>query len=123
MQQYNVLRILRGAGEGGLPTLAIADRMIERAPGITRLLDRMEVHGWACRLRCRKDRRVVYASITPQGRLLLDRIEGPLHTATLSGIPEVPHHDLRRFLDLLADVRQVTARPLVPDSNNQPGTR
>src|SRR5258706_5744462 len=41
-QQYNVLRILRGAGLGGLPTLDIAERMIEQAPGITRLLDRLE---------------------------------------------------------------------------------
>src|SRR5688572_9880482 len=46
MQQYNVLRILRGAGEGGLPTLEIADRMLERQPGITRLLDRLERKGW-----------------------------------------------------------------------------
>src|ERR687897_938950 len=44
-QQYNVLRILRGAGEAGLPTLDIADRMIEQAPGITRLIDRLEAKG------------------------------------------------------------------------------
>jgi hypothetical protein len=42
VQQYNVLRILRGAGEAGLPTLAIRDRMIEEAAGITRLLDKLE---------------------------------------------------------------------------------
>ena len=41
-QQFNVLRILRGAGLGGLPTLDIAEKMIEQAPGITRLLDRLE---------------------------------------------------------------------------------
>ncbi len=41
-QQYNVLRILRGAGEKGLPTLEIAERMIEQTPGITRLIDRLE---------------------------------------------------------------------------------
>src|SRR5258706_12493191 len=42
VQQYNVLRILRGAGEPGLPTLDIAERMIETTPGITRLIDRLE---------------------------------------------------------------------------------
>lgn len=51
MQQYNVLRILRGAGEAGLPTLAIGDRMIESAPGVTRLLDRMEAKSWVSRTR------------------------------------------------------------------------
>jgi hypothetical protein len=48
LQQYNVLRILRGAGEGGLPTLEIAQRMIEHAPGITRLLDRLERKRSSC---------------------------------------------------------------------------
>jgi len=45
LQQYNVLRILRGGEEDGLPTLTIAERMIEQTPGITRLLDRIEKHG------------------------------------------------------------------------------
>ncbi len=48
-QQYNVLRILRGAGQDGLPTLEIAERMIERAPGITRLIDRLETKGLVSR--------------------------------------------------------------------------
>ena len=45
LQQFNVLRILRGAGADGLPTLEVADRMIEQTPGVTRLLDRMEAKG------------------------------------------------------------------------------
>ena len=56
-QQYNVLRILRGAGKDGLPTLAIAERMIERAPGITRLIDRLEKKGLVRRVRDPHDRR------------------------------------------------------------------
>src|SRR5687768_9579886 len=56
-QQYNVLRILRGAGADDLPTLAIAERMLERTPGVTRLLDRMEEKGWVARQRCVEDRR------------------------------------------------------------------
>jgi DNA-binding MarR family transcriptional regulator len=52
LQQYNVLRILRGAGEEGLPTLEVAARMVEQTPGITRLLDRLEVKGLVRRQRC-----------------------------------------------------------------------
>ena len=45
LQQYNVLRILRGGGADGVPTLEVAARMIEQTPGITRLLDRLEAKG------------------------------------------------------------------------------
>ncbi|HZJ72423.1 MAG TPA: MarR family transcriptional regulator, partial [Planctomycetota bacterium] len=57
LQQYNVLRILRGAGPEGLPTLEIAGRMIEQAPGVTRLLDRLEAKNLVQRARCPRDRR------------------------------------------------------------------
>src|SRR3954466_7364516 len=53
-QQYNVLRILRGAGDDGLPTLDIAERMIEQTPGITRLMDRLEAKKLVVRKRCTK---------------------------------------------------------------------
>ena len=58
-QQYNVLRILRGAGERGLPTLEIAERMIESTPGITRLIDRLQAKKLVVRERCLTDRRQV----------------------------------------------------------------
>jgi DNA-binding MarR family transcriptional regulator len=64
LQQYNVLRILRGAGLGGLPTLEIGARMIEEAPGITRLLDRLERKALAERRRCPRDGRRVLCRIT-----------------------------------------------------------
>ena len=57
LQQYNVLRILRGAGPDGLPTLEVADRMVERAPGITRMLDRLMAKGLVVRERSTRDRR------------------------------------------------------------------
>ena len=63
-QQYNVLRILRGAGKGGLCTLAVADRLIDHTPGITRLLDRLEAKGLVKRQRAEEDRRQVYCFIT-----------------------------------------------------------
>jgi DNA-binding MarR family transcriptional regulator len=75
MQQYNVLRILRGAGERGLPTLEIADRMIERMPGITRLLDRLDAKGLVQRDRATVDRRQVFCRITPSGLELLAQLD------------------------------------------------
>ena len=74
-QQYNVLRILRGAGGDGLPTLAIVERMIERAPGITRLLDRLEHKGLIQRVREAGDRRQVLCRATPEGLALLARLD------------------------------------------------
>lgn len=78
-QQYNVLRILRGAGPDGLPTLAIADRMIERTPGVTRLIDRLVAKGWVGRQRASDDRRRVDCRITQEGLALLDSLEDPMN--------------------------------------------
>ena len=78
LQQYNVLRILRGAGEEGLPTLAVAERMIERTPGVTRLIDRMERKGWVARQRCTEDRRRVWCRITADGLALLAALDQPI---------------------------------------------
>ena len=80
-QQYNVLRILRGAGENGLPTLEIAERMIEEAPGITRLIDRLEAKKLVKRERCRKDRRRVWCQITKDGLALLEKLDTPVREA------------------------------------------
>src|SRR5436305_2090219 len=64
MQQYNVLRILRGAGPDGLPTLTIVERMMERTPGITALLDRLEAKGLVGRDHGQEDRRQILRTIT-----------------------------------------------------------
>ena len=79
LQQYNVLRILRGAGAEGLPTLAIGERMIERTPGVTRLIDRMEERGWVIRERCTEDRRRVWCKITEKGLRLIEPLDGPVN--------------------------------------------
>ena len=81
LQQFNVLRILRGAGAKGLPTLDIAERMIEQAPGITRLLDRLEKKVLVRRERCPEDRRQVLVAITPGGLRLLADLDGPVAEA------------------------------------------
>src|SRR5215470_13333116 len=59
LQQYNVLRILRGADQDGLPTLDIAGRLVEHAPGVTRLLDRLQAKGLVRRQRSAEDRREI----------------------------------------------------------------
>src|SRR5690349_12792490 len=74
-QQYNILRILRGAGSEGLPTMDIGDRLIERSPGLTRLIDRLEKKGLVLRLRCETDRRQVFCKITKDGLQLLAKID------------------------------------------------
>ena len=65
--QYNALRILRGAGNEGRACSEIAERMINRDPDITRLVDRLERRGLAARSREGRDRRVITTRITPAG--------------------------------------------------------
>jgi DNA-binding MarR family transcriptional regulator len=72
--QYNVLRILRGAGPDGLPCSEISERMIARDPDVTRLLDRMEAKDLVRRSRDQKDRRVVTTTITEAGLALVNEI-------------------------------------------------
>jgi len=75
LAQYNVLRILRGARETGLPTLEIGGRMVEQAPGITRLIDRLERAGLVRRERPRADRRQVLCHIEKKGLAVLARLD------------------------------------------------
>ena len=109
-QQYNVLRILRGAGENGLPTLEIAERMIEETPGITRLLDRLESKALVTRARCDKDRRGVWCRITPQGLELLRQLDGPLQKADEAALQTLGNHDLEQLIELLDKARNVYRR-------------
>lgn len=74
-EQFNVLHILRGAGEEGLPTLDIAQRMVSRSPNITRLVDKMVAKGLAERHTVAHDRRVVRITNTPEGLALLARLD------------------------------------------------
>lgn len=80
-QQYNVLRILRGAGAAGLPTLSIGERLIEETPGMTRLLDRLEGKSLVRRVRCEQDRRQVLCYITKGGSALLAALDPILDAA------------------------------------------
>jgi DNA-binding MarR family transcriptional regulator len=75
--QYNVLRILRGAGADGLCRNEISARMVTATPDMSRLLDRMEKTGWVTRKRAEDDRRQVFTHITKSGMELLARLEKP----------------------------------------------
>lgn len=102
LQQYNVLRILRGAGPAGLPTLEIGARMIERTPGITRLIDRMEQKGLVVRERAQDDRRLVICRISEAGAALLKKLDRPvdaLDDAMLAALDDDETVELIRLLD------------------------
>jgi DNA-binding MarR family transcriptional regulator len=105
VQQYNVLRILRGAGSEGLPTLEIAERMIEQTPGITRLIDRLETKELVLRERCPTDRRQVFCRITRQGLALLRALEAPLRRAEEEALSALTPTQLRQLVTLLDRTR------------------
>jgi DNA-binding MarR family transcriptional regulator len=105
IQQYNVLRILRGAGEKGLPTLEIAERMIEQTPGITRLIDRLEAKRLVTRERCATDRRQVFCRIAAAGLELLADLDTPLREAEEEALSSIGKRELTQLLDLLERAR------------------
>ena len=110
-QQYNVLRILRGAGPEGIPTLEIAERMIEHAPGVTRLLDRIEAKGWASRKRCGKDRRRVLCTITQEGLELLSRLDAPVDSVDDAAFGDLSDSQIQTLIRLLDKTRQQGEKP------------
>ena len=105
LQQFNVLRILRGAGSEGLPTLTIGERMIEQTPGVTRLVDRLEKKGLVSRAPCDKDRRRVFCRITAKGLDLLKELDEPVTRWDSRAVSVLPPSDLDSLIDLLDRVR------------------
>lgn len=105
-QQYNVLRILRGAGERGLPTLEIAERMIEQTPGITRLIDRLETKKLVLRERCATDRRQVFCRITAAGLSMLGRLDTPLQSRERETLAALTEKELAELIALLDRARE-----------------
>lgn len=103
--QYNVLRILRGAPEG-LPCGEIGSRMITRDPDITRLLDRLEKRNLISRSRDTRDRRTVMGRITPAGLELLARMDEPVREAHRSQLGHLGRERLRALNELLQIARE-----------------
>ena len=100
MNQYNVLRILRGAPDG-LPCGEISNRMITRDPDITRLLDRLEKRGFISRSRESKDRRTVTARLTSEGYALLARLDESVQDTHRQQLGHLSEKRLRELSDLL----------------------
>ncbi len=105
--QYNVLRILRGAGKAGLACNEIGERMVTRDPDITRLLDRMERAGLCTRARDQKDRRVILARITAKGTDVVNELDAPVNRLNLKMLGHLGEKRLRSLLRLLEAVRRV----------------
>ena len=105
-QQYNVLRILRGAHPEPMQTMEIAERMIERTPGITRLLDRLEGKGLVERRRRADDRRCVLRSITPEGLELLAALDEPVAEANREAMGMLSSAQAERLIELLDAIRE-----------------
>ena len=105
LQQMNVLRILRGAGPEGLPTLEIAQRMVERTPGVTRLIDRLEKKGLVERARSAADRRVVFCRATKAGLGLLAELDEVVDRADHEAVAALDEEELARLVDILDRVR------------------
>ena len=111
LQQYNVLRILRGAGAAGLPTLEVGERMIERTPGVTRLLDRLAAKRLVARSRARGDRRQVICRITAAGLRLLKDLDRPVAALDESILACLGDREVARLIALLDKVRHHNPRP------------
>jgi DNA-binding MarR family transcriptional regulator len=123
LQQYNVLRILRGAGASGLPTLEIADRMLERAPGITRLLGRLERKSLISRRRSAPDQRQVVCRVTRRGLAALSRLQGPVDDADATSLGALDDDQVEQLILLLDGVRREAAEARTARGRNATNTR
>ena len=104
--QYNVLRILRGSEPGGLCRNELRDRMLNRMPDVTRLLDRMEEAGLIARARETEDRRMVRTRITAEGLRLLDALDPAVTEEQQRPFEDLTETQLQTLLAVLASVRQ-----------------
>ena len=105
-QQYNALRILRDVAPEALPTLALASRLVSRAPDITRLVDRLEARRLVRRERSAHNRRVVRIALEPAGDELLDRMASRVVACASRQLGHLDSGDLRRLIDLLKAARR-----------------
>ncbi|WP_102127509.1 MarR family winged helix-turn-helix transcriptional regulator [Deinococcus planocerae] len=101
--QFNVLRILRGAGKGGLTCGEIGERLITRDSDVTRLLDRLERQELVTRVRSTQDRRVVLTCITEKGRAMLADLDEPLAGLHRAQLGHLGPQKLRQLLALLGE--------------------
>ena len=103
--QYNVLRILRGAGASGLCRNDIRDRLVTRMPDVSRLLDRMEEAGLVERERDTADRRLVTTRLSPRGMTLVQELDGPVAAEHQRQLGHLNEEELRTLVRLLTRAR------------------
>ena len=106
--QYNALRILRGARDEGRACSEIAERMINRDPDITRLVDRLERRGLVARSREGRDRRVITTRITPAGLKLLESLDRPVEDYNRKILGPLGEQRLRTLIELLDATRELS---------------
>jgi DNA-binding MarR family transcriptional regulator len=112
--QYNALRIIRGAGTGGIATLAVRERMIEEGTTITRLLDKLEDAGLITRERSLPDRRQVICHATAEGRRLLDKLDPLVDAADEAATASLSAKQLEQFVAMLDRIRADNAERGAP---------
>jgi MarR family transcriptional regulator, organic hydroperoxide resistance regulator len=104
--QFNVLRILRGAGEEGLNCREISKRMIKFDPDVTRLLDRMEARGLVSRSRDSKDRRVITVRVTEAALAILKQLDQKMLDLHKQQIGHLGERRLKTLVSLLETARE-----------------
>jgi DNA-binding MarR family transcriptional regulator len=104
-QQYNLLRLLKAARPDPVPTLALAERLVSRAPDVTRMLDKLEARGLIARTRSAEDRRSVLVAVTDAGLALLARVAGPLRTCHARQLGHLTPAQLATLTELLQAAR------------------
>ena len=113
-QQYNVLRLLRGQHPETLPTLALAGRLVSRAPDITRMLDKLEQRGLIVRERPADNRRVVRVGITDAGLALLRDLDAPVRACHARQLGHLSVAHLEQLATLLRAARRPHEEPHSP---------
>jgi len=104
--QYNVLRILRGAGSEGLSCSEISDRMVTKESDVTRLLDRVEARGFISRERPATNRRIVLARITDDGLRVLEELDEPIDELNRSLVGHLGKENLKILSEFLEAIRK-----------------
>jgi DNA-binding MarR family transcriptional regulator len=109
--QYNVLRILRGAGARGRCQYEIAARLVAQVPDVPRIIDRMEKAGWVSRQRGTQDRRVVIAALTEAGRALVNQLDEPMGQIQNGIFEFMTPFEMEQLIALLGVARNAGGRP------------
>jgi DNA-binding MarR family transcriptional regulator len=103
--QYNVLRILRGAGKDGASCKDIGARMVTRDPDVTRMMDRLETRSLIERGRAKEDRRVVTHRLTAEGLELVNQLDRPMEKLQRDLLRHMPQEKLKQLVELLEELR------------------